>query len=1062
VRVCGYPILVVIVLLLPCTLAMAVDAPAALPADSLVMTAGKVLLWDDGKTSVVELAGPVHIELAHTKMSAENAVVWITSGKSDAQRVEIVLLGKAELKQQGILRLDHKLYVGPAEITGAIRLIGARITQRDDKSAMFTEAAELRDRQAATTQFATTKATTTQHTPTQHSTTQHSTTQPTTTQPATSRSVAIQDATPPFTPAPSATQPAGILPGGVVPIPGLSQPNSPGPVTAQAPQRFPTVQPAATPAKPGAIAARPGPPPALKRIEFDVADSQRAVTSDGYIADVCTGGVTLRYVDEKGNLTEFVAQNMVLFTNLKAIKGAGEGDDSKNFMQDHIVSAYFEGDVEVYVTPVSATKNELRMRAEHVYYEFATDRALMTDVVFHTVDIQKNIPIFMRADKIRQMSVGEFKVDGVEMTSSAFATPTYGLYAGHAYVRAEDTGDPRLGEQMTYKADNVILNAFGLPIFYLPVASGTMTSRGGAFRNIAIENDNQFGDGARTEWGLFETLGILPPKDVDASYQLDYFSKRGPGGGLDGKYDGGFIDESTKQPWNFIGDFESYFVDDHGTDILGAARNNETPTDHFRGRAYLENQNFLSNDVEVQVHLGYVSDSTFMAQWFQDDYYNKPTVDDSIYLKRQHDSEAATLLVDAQPNRAISMADEEQENKEISRLPEIGYYSVGDSVLLDRLTFFGEDTGSALKFVRNTESLAQQGFFPGVEPGLPAYGYTGDPGQTIFRGDLREEVDYPINTGPVKVVPYAFARYTGYSQGVVPKGPPPLLNSIPTTTDVGSNENRFMVGAGVRATTDFWRVDDTVQSDLFDLHRIRHVVEPELNLFTSAQSVDQNRLFIYDPMVDAVNDVSAVEVGLLQRWQTKRGGPGRWRSVDFFTLNLTANLFTNQPAKQFRDPTDFRGYFESSEPEASVPRNSINANAEWRVSDSTAVLASAVQNMDSKKLALASFGIAIQRDTRLSYFIGTSYIADLDSNVATVSVNYTLDRKYSVNATESLDLDQTRNVFYTFSLIRSFDNFSASVQVYYDEASNSKGISFSVQPFGLSRGLGSNQVAPQD
>jgi len=71
----------------------------------------------------------------------------------------------------------------------------------------------------------------------------------------------------------------------------------------------------------------------------------------------------------------------------------------------------------------------------------------------------------------------------------------------------------------------------------------------------------------RTKWG-FETLGIIPPK-IETTYNVDYFSNRGPAGGLDAIYSGGFVSDTTKQPWNFPwGIFHGYVVDDHGTDIL--------------------------------------------------------------------------------------------------------------------------------------------------------------------------------------------------------------------------------------------------------------------------------------------------------------------------------------------------------------------------------------------------------------------------------------------------------------------------------------------------------------
>jgi hypothetical protein len=586
-----------------------------------------------------------------------------------------------------------------------------------------------------------------------------------------------------------------------------------------------------------------------------------------------------------------------------------------------------------------------------------------------------------------------------------------------------------------------------------------MNSKGDAFRTIDLVTDSVYGDGVRSRWGLFEFFDQVPPKDLDATFTADYLSKRGPAGGIDALYNGGFVSDTTRQPWNFVGDLHSYFVDDHGIDTLGAARSDETPPDEFRGRLYFEHQQFFPDGWQAQLRVGYVSDSNFMDQWFNDEYQNNLPVDESIYLKHTHDSESFSFLAEAQPNRAITSADDEQENREISRLPELNYYRIGDSVADDRLTFFSENTGSALKFVHNTESLTQQGFFPGAEPGIPAFAYTGDPGTTILRGDLRQELDYPINAGPVKVVPYVFGRYTTYSNGVVPSKKEPLLLSIPNTVDVSGPVNRVMGGTGVRVTTSFWKVDNSVESDLLDIHRLRHVIEPELNLFASASNVDQNRVFIFDPETDAVNNVEAVQLALRQRWQTKRGGPGRWRSVDVFTLDLYGNFFGNQPSNRFRDPTDFRGLFFYSRPEASISRNSANADATWRISDTTAVLSDVEENLDKTKLATASLGAAFSRDGRLSYYLGTRYIADLNSNIVTLELNYQLDRKYSLTASQSLDLAQNKDVYYAVGLTRSFDNLSFTVNTYYDQATSTKGFSFSLQPFGAGA-LGSNRLLP--
>jgi len=53
-----------------------------------------------------------------------------------------------------------------------------------------------------------------------------------------------------------------------------------------------------------------------------------------------------------------------------------------------------------------------------------------------------------------------------------------------------------------------------------------------------------------------------------------------------------------------------------------------------------------------------------------------------------------------------------------------------------------------------------------------------------------------------------------------------------------------------------------------------------VTVFTSAQTLSRDHFFQYDEPIDEINDISAVQIALHQRWQTKRGGPGRWARND--------------------------------------------------------------------------------------------------------------------------------------------------------------------------------------
>jgi hypothetical protein len=319
-----------------------------------------------------------------------------------------------------------------------------------------------------------------------------------------------------------------------------------------------------------------------------------------------------------------------------------------------------------------------------------------------------------------------------------------------------------------------------------------------------------------------------------------------------------------------------------------------------------------------------------------------------------------------------------------------------------------------------------------VSPGLPSLGTTGTTDGAVYRGNLRQQIDYPLSLGPIRVVPYAEGIYTGY-----------------TGSPNGGWQNRLYSGVGMQATTAFWKVDDSAESDLFDIHRLRHVIEPQINLFTSGTTVQRSDVYVFDVPTDAISDISAMQLALNQRWQTKRGGPGRWRNVDVFSWNLQGNFFANQPPDDLLQPLGFRGLYFPSLPETSIPRNSINTDATWRISDTTALLGDAQYNLDQSDLATAAIGVTVRRDPRLSYYFGTRYINQLNSNIATFAFNYQLTKKYALAFSQSYDFSQKDDVSSSITMTRKFDRIFLAVRVYHNSIDSSSGVTFNLIPEGL-------------
>ncbi len=759
------------------------------------------------------------------------------------------------------------------------------------------------------------------------------------------------------------------------------------------------------------------------RLQF--ASLQTLSDQQGKIAAVLGGPILIMATSPKGDLVELQAQHAVLFTRLNNLRQAQQGKDA---LGNAATAVYLEGDVRINYTPADPRKGQQQLQTERAYYDLVNHRAILTDAVLHAVDPVHQVPIMLRAAKLQQLSAGEFEGRDVVLSTSGFATPSLAIAAKKAYVRQVYNADDD-GYLNRFRVNDASFELWGLPFFYWPYAAGSFSDRGLPLRKLQVENTNRFGFGVRTQWDLPQLAGRSAPPDLDLTLQADYLAKRGPAGGVDADYGGGFLTEVTRDPWNFQGSFRSYLIDDRGQDEFGVGRLDVDPPQSLRGRVQWEHQHFFPNDWQVQARLGWVSDATFLEEYFPNQWRQSQPLDSSVYFKRQRDTEAFTLLVSAQPNHFVTSSDLVQEQFEVQRLPELGYHRIGDALLDDQLTFYSDNSYARLAAQRSRSSLLRQGYPYYLSPGLASIGQTGLDSEPFDRADFRQEIDYPFSAGQFKVVPYVMGRYTSWS-----------------ATPGGGGSDRLYSATGVRMTTAFWKIDEAAQSDLLDIHRLRHVIEPELHLYGSGQTQERTRVYWYDEPVDEISDFAAAQIALRQRWQTKRGGPGAWRSVDVFSLNVEGNFFTNQPPAAERRPEAFRGLFFDSLPEASIPRSSINSDGAWRISDSTSLFADAQWNLDKRTLATSAIGFAVRRDPRVSYYATLRYIDELNSSILAVAASYELSTKYTLTGAQSFDFGNDNTVSSNLGILRRFDSFAMLLSVSYDQTTGVSGVAINVLP----------------
>ncbi len=784
------------------------------------------------------------------------------------------------------------------------------------------------------------------------------------------------------------------------------------------------------------------------------AESLRTVPGDdGKLVIELTGGVFVLRRQGNGSILELRADRAVVFTDLERLDDAGEATD----WRERIKGVYLEGDVRASYAPPrrpgddSLLDREQRLFAERAYYDFETDRATLTEAVLHTsADLPREVPITLRARVIKQLADGEYEALGAEISTSRFASPTYSLNAGRVFVRVDESANNGQG-RTTFGGDNFTLRSFGAPLFYFPRVRGASLDSRLPLRSVSIGETNNFGTFGMTEWGLFETLGRTPPESVDATYSIDYFSERGPRVGFDATYgDDFFLPLQENRPTLFSGGLKLELLRDSGEDDLPGSRRNQ-PQDAWRGRADFSHQQFFpgggsvgGSDFALTVRAGVVDDPTYLEQWDRRRFYEGPPHDFALTLERLNGNRRLAIDFAAATTSFATVADILEENAAVERFPELRFSSIGDR--LGPVTSSSRVRVGVLAFDNLSRDIADDFNFglpvgSTLRPfagygGIPAYGYTGKAESATVRADFREELALPLSAGPVRVVPFVVGRFTAYSD-----------------SPEGDAIARGLGGVGVRVGTVFSRVDDSIYSRILDLDRGRHLIEPYAGAFAGWASHGRDEVLVYDQGIDDYDSVSGYQVGLRQRWQTYRGPSGKKRSVDVLDLNLSANVFGRGREETINDGPvgpvsagDFRGLYFGTEPESSLTRDTGDATALWRVSDSMALVGDAAVQLETGDLITAAAGLIVDRGGRLTYSVGGRYVEPLDQTLLSAVGSYDLSDRYTIRGATRFDLEANELRDSAVGISRRYEKVTLDISLYIDRIDDDRGIRVMLRP----------------
>lgn len=813
-----------------------------------------------------------------------------------------------------------------------------------------------------------------------------------------------------------------------------------------------------------------------------------------------SNGLVVQYADTRsGRSLQLTAQRGVIFTDPSEIKDMGRlrAGDVRGF--------YLEGDV-------IASDGQYTLRGPKMFYDVRRNKAVVLDGVFWTYDQQRRLPLYVRADTIRQKSSNEFEAKKARLATSAFFNPDFSIGATQVTLTrrqvaskpegllptiqswsssgqgtgpapsgatapgqtmgvrgmatAEDargvgnvptTGYdlesdlitasalmPSMVTENYIDAKNITLNAEGMPFFYWPYYEGTIDEP--LLRDLRAENRSGSGFAIKSRWNAYRLIGLKGTPFTRADVMLDAYFSRGPGVGTNLAWAGPDANGSA---------FLYGLFDDHGTDVLPTGER-RTYDGQNRGVALGEHAVALNDRWTLLGEGAYQSDANFVESFYPDMAKTRREFTTELYLRRLEDNTA--FIANAKGSFNDFITNEyllQSQGYYVTKAPELQYLRQADPLLSswfgDVLTWtqeyragmmgmkFDSVTPEYRGFSNPTQSQQIFGINPNqtLNESLTAQGYLP---QQVFRFDTRQQVDAKIEMGPVNFVPFGAVRLTGYDH-----------NFDQFAANAGSDQTdryRLWGSTGGTLSTQIQRVNNSVDSRMFDLHRIRHIVEPSVTIFTAGTNRDESTLPTYDENVEAIAKGTSIRAGVNQIWQTQRGRPGRYYSVDVFTLD--ANYVDSTSETDLRSPV---GRFFDFRPELSSFGKYGNLDSAWRVTDATTLTGGTVFDFDLNQQARTSAGIIVQQTPDVTANMDLRYLNALDLTTLGAGLAYRLANQYIVTVSASYDLTSSELQGIGAEVKRDFQSMRLGFNIARNQISGQTSFGFTLTPrIGEARG----------
>ena len=725
--------------------------------------------------------------------------------------------------------------------------------------------------------------------------------------------------------------------------------------------------------------------------------------------------------DEKGGLLEFMADTAVVYFKGDEFKFGEDNRDDSSLGSGSAQSAYFKGNIVM-------TEGPRTIRADEMYYDFETRKALAVNAEIRNFDPSRGIPIYVRAAKLRGVSEDMFQAEDITLTSSEFYLPQVSMTASSMVLTDTTSIDARTGKKMEKSSYDAVLTDVSVKsndttLFNWPRIRTNFERPDLPIRKMAIGHDSDYGNTIETQWHLARLLGRKEPDGVDSVLALDYFSKRGFAGGVGIDY---------RRP-DYYGGMVGYMIDDHGEDDLGRvdSRRDQEPSQQLRGRFSIRHRQYLPYDWQLTGELSYLSDRNFLEAFYRNEFQTSKAQETLIHLKRLKDNWAFAVLAKGRINHF---------ENELEELPTTEFHLKGASLWDHMLTFYSDTQVSRFRdrIANGVETDESQKFY--------TFAFT------------RNEIDLPLLFNTFKVVPYVAGTYAY-------EGKDGFDRRLDGSEVDPGDKNVFMGEFGLRVSTMLWKSDPFLRSRFWDLNGLRHIIRPHFEAV------------YYNPSDSTADMRDVYNIGISQRWQSRRGTAKNLRSFDWMRLDVDAT-FVNDNADSSIGPAGSYGpsAFIWNNPEIpfgvrrndsffGMARDSINADYKWRVSDTTAILSD--MNYDIRSGVIQQFDIGVSRFIYpdVSVYLGNRYLRPViveardennaleafekGSNSVVAAMTYALNSRYTLSISQEYNFDYGKNVRSEVTVIRRYHRMYYALTFSADESLDRQSIVFSLWPEGV-------------